>query len=234
VHAAASGRVLVLAEGALMQRSMGVNQHKHVFLPKPSRSLVATALLTVASASQAHGAAEGMNAFYAGLLHPFQNLAHMLLLLGLGIWLGQSRPFKIAMPVLACAVGAVLGLLLTTALAGQARVSALNPAWLIGGSLCVGLLIALSIDWSSWLHVASVGMASLAVAADSGVTGMPPLGTLASMLVGTWITIVVLVANVAYYVSICPTAKWVQIAMRILGSWLAAVSVLVLAFYLKG
>ncbi|MDB5851146.1 MAG: hypothetical protein JWP29_4898 [Rhodoferax sp.] len=205
-----------------------------MLLPKPRRALAAAALLTAASAARAHGAVDGVNSFYAGLLHPFQNLPHLLLLVGLGIWLGQRQPLKIGLPMLACAVGAALGLLLTTPLAGPFRVPAPSPGWLIGAALCVGVLIASSLGAPGWLRAAIAGVAGMAVAFDSGVDGTPPIGTLALMLAGTWAIIVVLVANVAYYVSLVPRVKWLQIAVRIVGSWLAAASVLVLAFYLKG
>ncbi len=41
-------------------------------------------------------------------------------------------------------------------------------------------------------------------------------------------------ANLAYYTALCPQRQWLQIALRIAGSWTAAVSLLVLAFALKG
>ena len=191
------------------------------------------ALLAAAGSAHAHGAVQGMNSFYAGLLHPFQNLPHLLLLVGLGIWLGQRQPLKIGAAMLALATGTALALLATTQLAGSAQATVPSPVWLIGAALCIGVLIASALSGPVWLRTAISAVAGIAVALDSGVDGAPAIGTLALMLLGTWMTVVVLVANVAYYVSLCPTRQWVHIGVRILGSWLAAASVLVLAFYLR-
>jgi hydrogenase/urease accessory protein HupE len=191
------------------------------------------ALLAAAGSARAHGAVQGMNSFYAGLLHPFQNLPHLLLLVGLGIWLGQRRPLKIGAPMLALALGSALALLATTQLAGPVQMTAPSPVWPIAAALCVGVLVASALGGPSWLRTATAALAGIAVALDSGVDGAPAVGTLALMLLGTWVSVVVLVANVAYYVSLCPPSQWVRIGLRILGSWLAAASVLVLAFYLK-
>ena len=202
---------------------------------RPRRAgLVVAAWLASAGPARAHGAVQGMNSFYAGLLHPFQNLPHLLLLVGLGIWLGQRQPLRIGTAMLALALVTALALLATTPFVGFAQMTAPNPVWLIGAALCVGVLIASALAGPGLLRVFIAALAGIAVALDSGVDGAPAIGTLALMLLGTWVTVVVLVANVAYYVSLCPPRQWMRIGMRILGSWLAAASVLVLAFYLRG
>ena len=37
-------------------------------------------------------------------------------------------------------------------------------------------------------------------------------------------------ANVAYYTALCPQRQWLQITLRIAGSWIAAASALALAW----
>ena len=45
--------------------------------------------------------APGMNAFSSGLLHPWMTPTHVIILLALGLWLGQHVPLRLG---LACKV----------------------------------------------------------------------------------------------------------------------------------
>lgn len=193
--------------------------------------LLATALWAVSVGAQAHGSAQGVNSFYGGLLHPLQSGAQVLVLLGLGIWLGQRPPLRLKLPMLVFCTGCALALLLTSGIAGPPPVP--SPAWLMGLSMCFGVLIASRAAAPGWLSAALAAGAALAVGLDAGVDGLPPPTTLALILLGSWISSSALLANVAYYVSACPRREWVEIGIRIVGSWLAAASILMLAFYFK-
>lgn len=189
-------------------------------------------LLAPLAPAHAHGAVAGTNSFYAGLFHPFQNLPQMLVLIGLGLWLGQRPAQRLKWPMLAFSVCCAVALLLTTGIVGVIPVPA--GGWLIGLALCFGVLIASAVRTPAWLSAVMAAVAAIAVALDSGVDGSPDAGPLALILLGTWICTCLLVANVAYYTGLLPQRRWVQIGIRIAGSWMAAAAVLVLAFYLKG
>ena len=171
-----------------------------------------------------------MNSFYGGLLHPLLTLPHVLVLLGLGIWLGQHPPLRLKPPLLAFATGCAAALLLTTRFAVPPAMS----NWVMAAALGCGILVAASARLPVLLGVAVAAVAAIAVALDSGVDGALTALATSFTLLGTWISTTVLVANVAYYISLCPPRQSVQIALRIAGSWIAAASVLVLAFALKG
>lgn len=171
-----------------------------------------------------------MNSFYGGLLHPLLTLPHMLVLLGLGLWLGQHPPLKLKIPMLAFAAGCAATLLLTTRIA----IPPASQSMVMAVALGCGILVAASARLPLGLRAAVAAVAATAVALDSGVDGAPTALATTLTLLGTWISTTVLVANVAYYTSLCPPRQWVQIALRITGSWMAAASVLVLAFALKG
>ncbi len=199
---------------------------------RPRVWLVAVALSAMSLGAQAHGSTVGVNAFYSGLLHPFQNLPQVLVLLGLGIWLGQRPPLRLKMPWLAFALCCAAALVLTTGITGPLPTPC--PAWLMGLAMAFGVLIASRAAAPVWLRAVLAGIAAIAIGLDSGVDGTPPMDSLALMLLGTWLCASVLVANIAYYVSECSDRRWLQIGIRITGSWLTAASILVLAFYLKG
>ena len=186
--------------------------------------------LALPGLAHAHSAVAGMNSFYAGLLHPLLTLPHMLVLLGLGLWLGQHPPLRLKAPMLACATGCAAALLLTTRIA----IPPSSQTVVMAVALGCGMLVAASARLPVGLRAAVAAVAAIAVALDSGVDGAPTVLATALTLLGTWISTTVLVANIAYYTALCPQRQWVQIALRIAGSWIAAASVLVLAFAWKG
>jgi hypothetical protein len=65
--------------------------------------------------------------------------------------------------------------------------------------------------------------------ADAAVTPW----AVAKTLFGTWISFIVWIVDIAYYVSLLPPRKWMQIGARVAGSWIVAISFLVLAFALR-
>ena len=52
-------------------------------------------------------------------------------------------------------------------------------------------------------------------------------------LLGTWIMVVFLVFDIAYYTSLATRNQWPRVAIRIVGSWIISISLLVLAFSLS-
>lgn len=197
----------------------------------PLRLAIAAAALSLRPGwANAHGAVEGMNSFYGGLFHPFLNLPQVLVLLGLGIWLGQTPPLRLKSPLLAFALCIAAALIATTRFPGWLT----PPTLLMALALVFGLLIATVTKLPDGLRAVLAAIAAVAIGLDSGVDGIPAAGALALILLATWISTTVVVANLAYYTSICPARQWVRIGIRIAGSWITAASVLVLAFYLKG
>lgn len=192
--------------------------------------LALAALLCLPGLSQAHSSVAGMNSFYGGLLHPLLTLPHVLALLALGIWLGQHPPLRLKSPMLAFAIGCAAALMVTVVL----TIPATSQNVVMAMALGCGILVASSARLGTKLRTTVAAAAAIAVALDSGVDGSPTALATTLSLLGTWISTTVFVANVAYYTSLCPQRQWVQIAFRIAGSWMAAASVLVLAFALRG
>ncbi len=52
-------------------------------------------------------------------------------------------------------------------------------------------------------------------------------------LLGTWVGLFLILVDVALYVSLLMKRKWAQIGVRVLASWIIAISLLVLAFALR-
>jgi hydrogenase/urease accessory protein HupE len=109
------------------------------------------------------------------------------------------------------------------------RVKSVHPAVLLGIAFCAGTLLALDKNPDTLPFCALFAVGAMAMGLDSAVES----GSAASMaktLLGNWISLVVLVCVIAIYVSLGGEAKWLKVALRIFGSWIIAISLLVMAF----
>ena len=174
----------------------------------------------------AHGSIEGVGDLWNGLLHPLRSPAHLLVLLTLGLLGGQNSRNKPA--IIAFLAASFAGLCCI----GGAIVPE-PPAWLpslISGLL--GVLAAISLTTPVLAECLLFAVAGLVLGLDSapdGATGW----ALFKILLGVWVGLAVLVLNLVNYAAMCPKKRWIAIAFRILGSWVAAISALSLALSLK-
>ena len=186
-------------------------------------------LFTLPATAHAHSPVKGMGDFISGLCHPLTTPSHVLLIVGLGLLAGRRHPFNLKLPMalfITCS-GAAL------AIAVLGRIKTLHPAILIGIALCVGAPLALDKNPATLPFTALFAVAALAMGLDSA----PEPGSAASTaktLLGNWLSLVVLVYDIAIYVSLGGQAKWLRVALQIAGAWMIAIAILVLAFALRG
>lgn len=201
---------------------------QHLRLSVRRAALAALAMLAHVDV-YAHGASAGMAGFGGGLIHPLITPPHILLLLALGLWLGQQRPLALRVPALTFLPAAAVGLLMTTFLP---PLLAWQPV-LMGLALTAALLLATSTRLPTWAALPLIGGAGLALGLDSGVDSSDSTTALAITLLATWIGLSLGLVNFAYYTSLLPQRKWIQIGVRVTGSWLAAICLLGLAFIFR-
>ena len=154
----------------------------------------------------------------------------MLILLGIGVLLGQHLPLDLgkSLRVFAPLTAVSLALTMTNWIAG------VPAAVLFCIALCAGILVALEARISFWCRGALLAVAAIALGMDSGVeTGATAV--VIKTLLGTWIGLVVGLATIAYYASLAAERKrkWISIGLRVAGSWIVAISLLLLAFSLR-
>ena len=181
--------------------------------------IVALLLLTPQWAS-AHVPVPGLNDFYNGLLHPFVSLPHLLILIALGILLSQHPKKDTAAFLSSLAVG--LGL-------ATFSIGFSTETFLLLGAGLLGFLILLNWTvpyWSLGLFAVLTGLLmGLDFAGETVISK-------AALNLGTGVTL--------YFVFVCVTGlgeglgkkKWQQIGLRIMGSWIAAIALLVLSLLL--
>jgi urease accessory protein len=200
---------------------------------RPARLLPALLLLLLFLAfpleAHAHSPVKGMGDFINGLLHPLTTPAHILIVVGLGLWLGQRSPLNLKLPMLIFAPLTAAALLLSM----TGIVKTVHPPFLIALALAAGTLVAMDKPLPALGTASLFTLAALALGFDSAVENGTTAAILKTLL-GTWLSLVLLVVDIAIYVSLCVKKPWQKIGIRILGSWIIAISLLVLAFALRG
>lgn len=187
-----------------------------------SGAVVALALLFVPAVANAH-IVKGVGDFYAGMLHPLTTIEHLIPLFVMGLLAGQSER-KSAVGVLATFplllfIGAFLGV----SKGSSPLVDQINLASMV----ILGALVALDrrIPLALLLLIAGGLGLSHGIANGAELTGnmrahrFIPGVTLIGILV------------VAYGIGIVRKLKapWTLIGVRVVGSWIAAIGLMVLA-----
>jgi hydrogenase/urease accessory protein HupE len=164
-----------------------------------------------------------MSSLVGGLLHPLAVPAHAVALLALGLLIGQQRAGRRRAPLLAFIAGLGAGLVAITF-----AVEATSAAdVLLAAAAVTGLLVALA------RPMPALACAPLAVVTGTalGLDSPPEVIAISAatvMLIGTGLGACLALAVIAVCTSRL-TREWQRIGVRILGSWLAASAILVLA-----
>jgi urease accessory protein len=182
--------------------------------------------LSVTSAL-AHAPIQGIGAFYNGLLHPILVLEHLLLVVGVGLLLGQngrqSGRYGWAAFVVALCLGLVAGYLSSAAIP-QTIIPVL--------ALIAGGCLALERPLGAWLVATIMGTAGLAIGLDSRPDGIPYRQIWLAQT-GTAIGGVLLLSYIGGMAA-SMTRPWHRIAIRVAGSWVVAVATVALSLTIFG
>jgi urease accessory protein len=161
--------------------------------------------------------------FYTGMLHPLLHFETLLPMLALALWAGQLGGAHAWRLPLAFSAAALLG-----AVAGVLEIEPWLGSWLLRLSMLVlGLMVAASGRLPARLAMAMVCLFGVEQGQvntyDPGQEIERPLLFLAGLGSGIGLVFFHVVTRVVRY-----QAFWVQIAVRVLGSWIAATGLLVL------
>jgi len=171
----------------------------------------------------AHAPLEGLGSFYNGLLHSLFIPAHLLLLLALGLFIGQKGFDNNQSSLAIFAIGVFSGLIL----AGFSFAVEMEN-YLLAGALILGILVALELHLSSkWVSLLAFS-GGLFLGMDSTQETLFGKDKVAALL-GTGVGL--------YFLQLYPIAladyfnkkAWQKIGIRVIGSWITAISFLVLA-----
>ncbi len=189
-------------------------------------AIICLIALLLPETSLAHSPIQGIGNFYNGLLHPVLVPAHLLLLMAFGLFLGQQGLKRIELALGIFAAATIVGLVLAWFSIGAGIENLVLVL-----SAAVGLLVAISLQMALLWCVILALLAGLLLGIDSAQQELSGQDRLASLF-GSGVAI--------YFLALYPMAladyfkrkAWQKIAIRIVGSWIAASSLLVLALAL--
>jgi len=187
------------------------------------RALAALALALIATPALAHPPPLGIGGFWGGALHPVFVPAHVMALVAVSLLAAQHTPPWGRVVPLAGIIGLATGLATLTL--------GVVPLWANDGVLWLaaisGALVAFARRWPEIVGGTLMAVTGFVIGLDSP----PEVLSVAEanlMLIGTGIGGSVLIAAI---VALASSIKqdWARIGVRVLGSWIAASAILVLA-----
>ena len=189
------------------------------------RTAVAALLISFAAAAYAHSPIEGLSGFYTGLLHPILATAHLIAILSLGLLVGQHGGAHIRWALPSYLTALALGL----AAAGLGAAGP-APSLLLMAAALGGALVALRPTLPPALSLVLALLLGLAIGLDSAPessTARERLAALVGSGVGAGFVMLYVVGLTDYL-----RQPWQRLGVRILGSWICASAVMVLALSL--
>lgn len=183
-------------------------------------------LLVSPVSAWAHGSIPGANVFYDGFLHPFLAPAHAVSLAALALWVGGQGEDRKGLLISALTLGLLIGALL----AGQLGDPNTDLALLLLALAC-SLMVAFQWQGPRWWAASvtfSLGAAVALGSGDPAFSGYPRMTLLGGACVGA----VILVGQLALWVDELVVRHQLRpalIAVRIVSSWLSAITLLLVA-----
>jgi len=189
---------------------------------------LAGGLLALPGAAQAHLVTSGLGPFYDGALHLLLSPADLLGLLAMALLAGLRGTRSGRLVVMALPAAWLLG-----GLVGLGLPPMQNLTWLgVASFLVLGLLVAADVKLPP-IAVASLATAYGALHGLLNGAALASIGAGPATLLGIALTVLVLVLLTT--AAIVPLrALWARVAVRVAGSWVAAVGMLMLGWLAQG
>jgi urease accessory protein len=189
------------------------------------RAGAALALVLFSDCAYAHSGVQGMGDFYAGLLHPLTALEHVLPFFALGLLTGQQGTKSQGAPAL-FAVALMLGAAACLWLPGAPAIDLVN----VVSVLILGALIAAAFSLPTPAYLGLALLFGLSHGYANGAAIVPPMkGYLFILGVGLAGLVVTGYGLVVTDYVLRKNVSWMRVGVRVAGSWIAAIGMLVLA-----
>ncbi len=194
------------------------------------KSVVFPVLFSLALVSNAHAhvMVEGAGDIGNGALHPWLTASHILILVALALLLGQREPFDLKIPIRVFTPLSAIAL----AVAGICKIEGVYQPMMIAVALCLAVLVGLAVKLPRIALALLCAAAAIGIGLDSGVENSSAF-TIAKVLIGTWFSVNMAVIYLAICASNCAGKPWAKVGIRIIGSWIIAISLMILAFFLR-
>ncbi len=184
--------------------------------------------LSLPSTVQAHMLVDGAGDLGNGALHPLMTPAHLLVLISLALLLAQQVPLDLKTPLRFFAPLSAIALAFTA----TASLSGVPQPLLLGTALGLGILVGLEVKLSHPFRMLACAVPAVAIGLDSGLEIGSGVAITKSLL-GTWLAMNGLVLYLTMAASNATGKPWARTGLRVIGSWIIAISLMVLAFSLR-
>lgn len=183
-------------------------------------------LITSVSPAWAHISSGGIVDSYSGLLHPFTEPLHIITIIGLGFLLSQQGKSIPPIGWVTYCIAALVGLI-----ASSLGLSLSINILLYLLSILLGILVAAKPALSRMVCVLFSLIVGFLLGMDS-VSATPGIGklviTIFSTTTGLGIALLMVIGWGDYF-----TRDWQKIGIRVIGSWIAAIALLLFTLSLK-
>lgn len=179
---------------------------------------LATVFILGAAPAMAHESIDGASPFVNGIVHPFLLPAHILIAVGLGLWITRQDGGAIRLSVVAFSGALAIGLALSEAVP-------LSPQLTLCMAFVAAFLAATAWKAPAWSAAVIVAIAAFSIGLDSGADDT-------RALIGTWIGAQLIFLGVVAIAQRL-NAPWLHIGARVIGAWCAAIALLMLALALR-
>ena len=188
-----------------------------------SGAVIIGSIAVCPSLAEAHSPINGIGTFYGHFLHPLAVPSQALLLIAAALLLGQQDRKGARVGLVTLGLGFVAGLMVSSAgvVAGVREQLLLSGALIVGGAVCLGRRIPISLT-----TLAAAG-AGIALGLDSAPDSSSPREALLAF--AGLVTGVLYLTTLISGLTVGLTKSWQRVGVRIAGSWIVAASVLVLA-----
>jgi len=165
--------------------------------------------------------------FMQGMLHPLQTPSHILLVLGLGLLIGQQRLLLSSLLLFSFSV--LVGLILNQTIKPDFDIELM----LLAVGLFVSLLVIIKLPLPSLLIIFLAIISGIGLGLNSSPILIPGLGSTSiySWLIGvtcSFIAGALITTRIVYFIN----NYWQGIILRVLASWIATSTIFVLTFIL--
>lgn len=189
------------------------------------RAYLVVALSLVPAAACAHDLSDRYGAFLGAAIHPLISLDHLLAFLGVGLLAGQQGTPAARRTVAAFVAGLLLGVVLSTVLPASPDALRFLGVFNLASLLVLGAFAAAALRLPLWLVAFLAALFGASHGLENGIDLADALSVLSAL--GVLTAGLVATAPVAVLV-VKLRAGWQRVAVRVAGSWIAAIGLIVL------
>lgn len=193
---------------------------------KPGAACCAAASGLLPAVALAHGWGGRNTPLYDGLLHVLLNPAFILPVAGMALLAGRGGRERLARAQPALALGVAAGALLAVIGPGWPAVVLANRLFIV----VAGLLVVLDAAWPQ-PFVLGVVLLGGALTGHELLVSEPPAGDTLRFCLGAMLGAMVLQGGVGGLTLLAQQA-WARVAVRVAGSWIAAIGIIYAGFLL--